>query len=109
VLILVALVLTGIGVWLFQSASFEASDKVATHLRDPLTVRFAVDPYIWSPACPRPLRRRYAIGHVIWAVAVALWAMVAWANDVSLLAVILAVMAMALAGLLIWRSIRHGL
>jgi len=109
VLILVALVLTGIGIWLFQNAFFEASGKVASHLQDPQTVRYAVDPYIWSPAASRKLRRRYAAGHAIFSAAVLLWAWIIWTSGAALMAGILTVMAIGMAGMLAFRAIRHGL
>lgn len=106
---LAAIVLTGIGVWLFQSAFFEASSKVASHLQDSLTVRFAVDPYIWSPSASRRLRRRYVVAQAILAVAALLWAQVAWTSDLRPVAIILTVMAIGIVCLLTFRSIRHGL
>ena len=106
---LAAIALTGIGIWLFQSAYFEASAKVASHLQDPVTVRSAVDPYIWSPAAPRNLRRRYAAGHGIFSAAVLLWAWIIGATGATVMAMILTVMAIGMAGVLAFRAIRYGL
>ncbi len=79
------------------------------HLQDPVTVRSAVDPYIWSPAASRSLRRRYATGHAIFSAAVLLWAWIIWMSGAALMAIILTVMAIGMAGLLAFRAIRHGL
>ena len=106
---LAASALTGIGIWLFQNAFFEASGKVASHFQDPETVRYAVDPYIWSPSASRSLRRRYAAGHAIFSAAVLLWAWIIWMSGAALMAGILTVMAIGMAGILAFRAIRHGL
>lgn len=110
VLLFLALILTGVGAWFFQSALFEASSKVAPHLQGALTARFAFDPYIWSPAAPRALRRRYVIGQVFLLCGSALGATSAWMNDFRHAGAIIAVLAFAgCVGQLIFRSIRYGL
>jgi hypothetical protein len=109
VLIVLAIALGLTGAYFLQNAFVEASGKVGPHLQDPMTVRFAVDPYIWSPAASRALRRRYVIGQVILLCGFASGAALAWMNDLRPVAIIAALAIVGAAGHLIFRSIRHGL
>jgi hypothetical protein len=85
-LVLTAILVTAMGAWLSQSVFFAAVAKLPPKLQEPLTNRFAVDPYIWTEPAFRPLRRRYAIGQALLILAFALWAMVAIPHRIDIAA-----------------------
>ena len=107
-LILVAIVVTALGAWLSQTTFFAAVAKLPAPLQEPMTSRFAVDPYIWTESAFRPLRRRYAAGQALLILAFALWALVAIPHRTDI-AVALGVVAGAGATFLGYRILRYGL
>jgi hypothetical protein len=107
-LILAAIVMTAIGVWLYQSASFAAANKLPPKLQAPLISKFAVDPYIWREPAFRSLRKRYSIAQVLLILALVLWALIAMGHHAGAAAA-LWLMAGVLAFFLLYRVLRHGL
>lgn len=106
--VLVAILATAIGVWLFQSVFFQAVAKLPLQLQEPLAQRFAVDPYIWTEPAFRPLRRRYALSHGLIILGLAMWALVALPYRTDMAAAF-ALLAGILAVFLFYRLLRHGL
>lgn len=106
--IIAAIVATVIGTWLSQSVFFEAVAKLPPTLQDPLTSRYAVDPYIWTESAFRPLRKRYALGNGLLIIAFALWALIAMPYQTGLGA---ALAGIAVIGLIFlgYRMLRYGL
>lgn len=107
-LVLAAILATAAGLWLFQSVFFQAVAKLPPPLQEPLTQRFAVDPYIWTEPAFRRFRRRYALSHVLIIAGFGLWALVALPFRVDIAAA-LAFVAGVGAVFLIYRLLRFGL
>jgi hypothetical protein len=107
-LVLAAILTTAAGLWVFQSVFFQAVAKLPRPLQEPLTQRFAVDPYIWTEPGFRPFRRRYALSQGLIILGLVMWALIALPYRADMGAA-LALLAGIVAVFLLYRLLRHGL
>jgi hypothetical protein len=101
------IVLIGIAGRGFDAACAEAAKRLPMELRDSLAIRFAVDPFIWSPGTDRALRRDYVVSQASGVAAILCLA--GFVSQYELYpALAFMVIAVLVATLLAWKCLRYG-
>src|SRR5712692_6097440 len=104
-LILLSLILLGLAARDSYAAIDEAKKRAPIQFRDAFSIRYFIDPFVWSRSCPLAVRGRYILSH-IWAIsAVACMAVFMWLVGNGPGAVIFGVIT-AIGGSLLIRRIR---